>query len=125
VCALGQQQLCAGATDSAGRSGDESDLSGEGPRLFRSRELGPLQAPVFDVEQLELADWPIDADRERVADHRRGVRPDVTGDARVLARFPDAGRAQPGHDDDARQPVDRRNVAILLGTAALDAPRLE
>ena len=60
------ERLCGGRTDRAGSAGDDGDLSGQ-RQLFGAAELGLLERPVFDIEQIGLRQRLEAADGFRIA----------------------------------------------------------
>ena len=81
--ALLQQELRAGAADSRGRSGDQGDLAGEWRPGALSGELGLLQVPVLDVEDVLGGEGAVATQVAGVEDDLDGVPVDVRGDGRV------------------------------------------
>ena len=95
-----------GGADARAAAGDDGDLAGQG--LFvRLAQLGLFQRPIFHFEHVEFGDGAVFADGFRVGDHLHGVFGDVGGDGGVLGGGADAEHAHAGHQDDARQRIER------------------
>ena len=82
------------AADGAG-AGHERHLPGQ--RLdHRALQLGLLQAPIFEREQIALGQRLVAADAFGVGHHAHRVLGEVGGDVGVLGAAPDAEQAKPG-----------------------------
>ena len=94
-----------GEADGAGAAGHHRDLAGE--RLFGGlAEFGLFERPVFDVEEIGLADRFEPADRLGVGhglDRRLG---EVGGDSGVPGIAAEPEEAEPRHQDDPRHRVE-------------------
>ena len=111
--ALRRERLGRGAADAAAGAGDHRHLAGEGLG-HRALQLGLLQAPVLDVEQVALGQRLEAADRLRIGDHLDGRLGQVGGDGGILRRGADAEQADARHQHQARHGVE-------LGLDAADA----
>src|SRR5262249_24545072 len=83
-------------------------------------ELGLLEAPILHVEEIELVDGPIRADRGRRVDHAPGVLVDVGDDLGLRAGAARGERAEAGEEDHARP-----RIELLPRHAARRARALE
>ena len=123
------ERLGGGRTDGAGGAGDRRDLAGQ-RQLLGAAELGLLQRPVFDVEQIGLRQRLEAADRLGVGDgFDRGLG-EVGGDPRVLLAAAESEQADPGHQHHARRRIehgldaaDARIVAAEIVPVALAVGR--
>ena len=107
--ALGGKGLDRRGADAAPAAGDERDMSRQ--RLLRAlAELGLLERPVLDVEQVGLTHRGVAADGLGRRDHLDGRLGEVGGNARVFRRRPEAKQAEPGHQNHPRQGIERRLV---------------
>ena len=92
--AFGRKRLRRRRTDGAG-AGDERDLPGQ--RLDHGAfQLGLLQAPIVEREQIALRQRLVAADAFGVGDDSNGVLGEIGGDAPRPWRCADAERPSPG-----------------------------
>ena len=105
--------LAVGPADAAAGAGHHRHLAGEGLG-HRALQLGLLQAPVFDVEQVALGQRLEAADRLGIGDDLDGRLGEVGGDGGILRRGADAEQADARHQHDARHRIE-------LGLDAADA----
>ena len=98
--AFGGKRLRRGAADGAG-AGHQRHLPGQ--RLdHRALQLGLLQAPIFELEQIALRQRLVAADAFGVGHHAHRVLGEIGGDVGVLGAPPDAEQAKPRHEHHAR-----------------------
>ena len=108
--AVGGKSLGRGGADRA-RAGHQRHLAGE--RLdHRAFQLGLLEAPIFEREQIALGQRLVAADGLGIGDHLDGVLGEIGGDGRILGGAPQAEQADAGHQHHAR-----RGIELGLGVA--------
>ena len=94
-----------GESDGAGAAGHHRDLAGE--RLFGGlAELGLFERPVFDVEEVGLADRFEPADRLGVGHGLDRRQSEVGGDPGVPGVAAEPENTEPRHQDDPRHRVE-------------------
>jgi hypothetical protein len=129
--AVRREGLGSGFADAAAGAGDDRYLTGEGLR-HRAFQLGLLQAPVLDVEQVALGQRLEAADRLGVGDHPDGGLGQIGGDGGILGRGADAEQTDAGHEDQPRHGVEfdldaadagvlAREHLVVVGHVAVDS----
>jgi hypothetical protein len=114
--ALGLEGCCRGPADGAGPAGHRHHVAGE-RGLLALAQLGLLQGPVLDVEELRVAEAGEVADGFRLGDHLDGGLRQVRHNPGVL------GALAGGEEPDARhQEHPRHGIERLLGAVAWCPP---
>ena len=119
-----------GKADRPGAAGDDRDLAGE-RFLGGLAELRLLQGPVFDVEEVGLADRLEAADRLGIGHGLDRRFSNVGGDPRVLGTAPEPEQAEPWYQNDARHRVELAfrhllarivagEICVILGNEFID-----
>ena len=107
------------AADAGRRARDERDLLGQ-RKLGLLLDLGLLEAPVLDVEEVSEAHRGVATDVLGVGDDLDRVLVDVGGDLRLLLRLADGEDADARNEDDARPRVELRTRDVLLRAHLLE-----
>ena len=104
-------------SDRTGGAGDDGDLARQ-RQLLGAAELGLLERPVFDVEQIGLRQRLEAADGFGVGDGRNRGLGEVGGDLRVLLAAAEPEQADAGHQHHARQRIEHGLDAADAGVVA-------
>ena len=117
--ALGLESLRRGPADRAGPAGHRHHVAGE-RGLLALAELGLLQGPVLDVEELRVAKTGEMADRFRLGDHLDGGLRQVRDDPGVLGALAGGEESDPRHQEHPRHGIERLFGAAQAGVVTCE-----
>ena len=121
-CTRCRECVSRGTPDARRGAGHQRHLTGQGSRRTGTSELGLLELPVLDVEQIGLAERHVAAQRFGGTDHVDRVEVDVRGDVAVDRPAPSGPEPEMRVEHNTRCGIQHgeRRVGVVPGTVALE-----